>query len=137
MLDESQGIPELAAYTRGPQMPFLGFLCRLKQVSFELGPDSHRADAPPPALLHHPRYLGTRGEPEKNPKTIKENAVGIGDLGLLHSLAGLCLVFMSFQARRGTVSEARPIQFGGWVGGHRRKEHPAPSGGLMAQHSSQ
>lgn len=94
-------------------------------------------DAPPPALLHHPRYLGTRGEPEKNPKTIKENAVGIGDLGLLHSLAGLCLVFMSFQARSGTVSEARPIQFGGWVRGHRRKEHPAPSGGLMAQHSSQ
>lgn len=43
LLDGSQGIPELAAYTRGPRMPFLGFLCRLRQVSFELGPGSHHA----------------------------------------------------------------------------------------------
>lgn len=43
VLDGSQGIPELAAYTRGPRMPFLGFLCRLRQVFFELGPGSHHA----------------------------------------------------------------------------------------------
>lgn len=61
-LDESQGIPELATYTRGPQMPFLRFLCRLRQVSFELKPGSEQPWCPPPALLTTApcRYRGTQ-----------------------------------------------------------------------------
>lgn len=58
VLDESQEIPELAAYKRGPQMPFLGFLCRLRQVSFELGPGSHHAS--PPDLLPPPQVTGDK-----------------------------------------------------------------------------
>lgn len=53
-LDESQGIPELATYTRGPQMPSLSFLCRRRQVPFELKWVCRSPSAPPPALL--PRY---------------------------------------------------------------------------------
>lgn len=45
-LDESQGIPELATYTRGPRMPFLRFLCRLRQVPFELQLSSHQPQCP-------------------------------------------------------------------------------------------
>lgn len=81
-LDESQGIPELATYTGGPQMPFLSFLCRLRQVSFELKRVYSSPSAPPPALLPcYPaipcRYLGRKEEPERNPRTLKGDAVGI------------------------------------------------------------
>lgn len=56
-LDESQGIPELATYTRGPQMPFLSHLCRQRQVPFELKRVYSSPSAPPPALL--PCYTTT------------------------------------------------------------------------------
>lgn len=77
VLDESQGIPELATYTRGPQMPFLSHLCRQRQVPFEVKRVYSSPSAPPPALLHHRRYLGRKEEPERNPRTLKEDAVGI------------------------------------------------------------
>lgn len=47
-LDESQGIPAPAACTRSPELPFLRFLCKPRQVSFEMGPVSHRDSPQPP-----------------------------------------------------------------------------------------
>lgn len=83
-------------------LPFLGFLCGLRQVFFELGPGSHHASCPTSCPATLPQVSGDkRGAWE--PNDFKGEC--LGDLSLLRSLAGLCLVFMSFQARRGTVSK--------------------------------
>lgn len=61
-LDRSQGIPEPAACTRGPETPFLRVLCKPRQVSFEMGPGSPRPLVPPaPSLPPQPHQAGIYG----------------------------------------------------------------------------
>lgn len=45
-LDRSQGIPESATCTRGPETPFLRLLCKPRQILFELGPGLRRPLVP-------------------------------------------------------------------------------------------
>lgn len=77
VLDESQGIPELTAY-KGPPDAFPGISLQTKAGLFlNWGQVHTMPDTSPPALLHHPRYPRTRGEPERNPKILKESAMGL------------------------------------------------------------